>query len=85
MNGKLQWSHDFGDQRTANGGNQFSLEPPDQALCVGGGHVVEAVNDVFRVYGSDGSGQTGVVDLNSFFGYPAEIDRTTGLQPGCTA
>ena len=24
------------DQRTANNGNQFSLEPPDQALCVGG-------------------------------------------------
>ena len=42
--------------------------------------MVEALNDVFRVYGSDGSGQTGVVDLNSFFGYPAQIDRTTGLQ-----
>ena len=68
------------DQRTANGGNQFSLEPPDQALCVGAGHVVEALNDVFRVYGSDGNGQTGVVDLNSFFGYPAQIDRTTGLR-----
>ena len=24
------------DQRTADGGNQFSLEPPDQGLCVGG-------------------------------------------------
>src|SRR5207248_4911984 len=24
------------DQRTTNGGNQFSLEPPDQGLCVGG-------------------------------------------------
>jgi hypothetical protein len=68
------------DQRTANGGNQFSIEPPDQGLCVGAGHVVEALNDVFRVYGSDGSGQTGVVDLNSFFGYPAQIDRTTGLR-----
>src|SRR5690242_16461083 len=25
------------DQRFANGGNQFSVEPPDQALCVGNG------------------------------------------------
>src|SRR5207247_5693386 len=29
-------------ERTANNGNQFTLEPPDQALCVGGGHIVEA-------------------------------------------
>jgi hypothetical protein len=67
------------DQRTANNGNQFSVEPPDQGLCVGGGHVVEAVNDVFQVYNPDGSDQTGVVDLNTFLGYPAQIDRTTGV------
>ncbi|MEN3310660.1 MAG: hypothetical protein V7603_6862, partial [Micromonosporaceae bacterium] len=67
-------------QRTANGGNQFSVEPPDQGLCVGGGHVVEALNTVFRVYNSDGTGQSGVVDLNTFFGYPAQIDRATGVQ-----
>jgi hypothetical protein len=68
------------DQRTANGGNQFSIEPPDQGLCVGGGHTVEVLNDVFQVFGADGADQTGVVDLNTFFGYPAQIDRTTGLQ-----
>jgi hypothetical protein len=67
------------DQRTANGGNQFSVEPPDQGLCVGGGHVVEALNTVFRVFNADGSGQTGVVDLNTFFGYPAQVDRSTGV------
>jgi hypothetical protein len=67
-------------QRTANGGNQFSVEPPDQALCVGGGHVVAAVNDVFQVYAADGAPQTGVVDLNTFFGYPAQINRTTNQQ-----
>src|SRR4029079_7458435 len=27
----------FRDQRLANGGNQFSTEPPDQGLCVGNG------------------------------------------------
>ena len=37
-------------QRLANGGNQFSLEPPDQGLCVGNGFVVEAVNSVLRVF-----------------------------------
>ena len=68
------------DQRTANGGNQFSLEPPDQGLCVGGGHVIETINTVFRAFNADGSGQTGVIDLNTFFGYPAEIDRATGIQ-----
>ncbi len=67
------------DTRTANGGNQFSNEPPDQALCVGGGHVVEAVNDAFRVFNGDGTGQTGVIDLNTFYGYPAAIDRSTGV------
>jgi hypothetical protein len=66
------------DHRTANNGNQFSVEPPDQGLCVGAGHIVEAVNDAFQVYNADGSDQTGVVDLNTFFGYPPAINRTTG-------
>ena len=85
-------------QRYARGGNQFSLEPPDQGLCVGNGYVVEAVNDVFNVY----SAATGAsllpdntatnivggfprnvnhaVDLNSFYGYPAAVNRS--VAPG---
>ena len=43
------------DQRLANNGNQFSLEPPDQGLAVGGGFVVEAVNDGVRVFNPRGS------------------------------
>ena len=67
------------DQRLANGGNQFSLEPPDQGLCVGNGFTVEVVNSVIRVYSSStGTALTGVQDLNTFFGYPAAINRTTG-------
>ena len=46
----------FHDQRFANGGNQFSVEPPDQALCAGGGYLFEAVNDVAQVY--DASART---------------------------
>ena len=67
------------DQRTAGGGNQFSLEPPDQALCVGNGKVVEAVNDAVRVRNPDGTSTTGVQSLNDFFGYPPAINRTTGV------
>jgi hypothetical protein len=64
------------DQRLANNGNQFSVEPPDQALCVGNGFVVEAVNEALRVRDTNGAPVTGVRDLNTFFGYPAAIDRT---------
>lgn len=73
----------FHDQRFANGGNQFSVEPPDQGLCAGNGFVVESVNDVIQVYDSAGNallngGQA--VDLNTFYGYPAAINRTTGAR-----
>ena len=66
------------EQRLANGGNQFSVEPPDQALCVGNGHVVEAVNSVLRVFDTSGNALTTVVALNPFFGYAPAIDRRTG-------
>jgi hypothetical protein len=63
------------DSRTANNGNQFSVEPPDQGLCVGNGYVMEAVNDAVRVFDTEGNPLTGVEDINSFFGFPAAIDR----------
>src|SRR5574341_1321095 len=66
------------DQRLANGGNQFSLEPPDQGLCAGNGYVLETVNDVMRVYDTAGNPLTGVISQNEFYGYPPAIDRTTG-------
>lgn len=66
----------FFDQRFSNNGNQFSVEPPDQALCVGAGFVVESVNDVMRIFDTAGGLVVGPVDLNSFYGYPPAIDRT---------
>ena len=66
----------FHDQRFANNGNQFSVEPPDQGLCAGNGFVLESVNDVLRVFDTDGHPLSGVVDLNTFYGYPAAINRT---------
>jgi hypothetical protein len=63
------------DQRFANHGNQFSVEPPDQGLCVGNGFVVESVNDVLRIL--DAAGNTlRTVDLNTFYNYAPAIDRT---------
>lgn len=63
------------DQRTANGGNQFSLEPPDQGLCVGNGHVLETINEVMRVYDTSGAPEIGTMSLSEFYGYPAAIHR----------
>jgi len=80
-------------QRYARGGNQFSLEPPDQGLCVGNGYVVEPVNDVLNIFNTSGQSvlpdntATNIVsgfprnvnhavDLNSFFGYPAAVNRS---------
>ena len=84
-------------QRYARGGNQFTVEPPDQALCVGNGYELEAVNDVLNVYNAAGQSvlpdntATNIVsgfardvnhavDLNSFYGYAAAINRTTGVR-----
>ncbi len=68
----------FHDQRYANGGNQFSVEPPDQGLCTGNGFVLESVNDVLAIYSSTGTKLVGPVDLNTFYGYSAAINRSTG-------
>ena len=69
----------FHDQRFANGGNQFSVEPPDQGICAGNGYVLESVNDVLQVYDTAGTpllnaGQA--VDLNTFYGYAPAIVRS---------
>jgi hypothetical protein len=65
-------------QRLANGGNQFTVEPPDQGLCVGNGYVLESTNDVLRVFDASGNPLSGVVDLNTFYNYAPAINRTTG-------
>jgi hypothetical protein len=71
---------DFVDQRFANNGNQFSVEPPDQGLCVGNGFVLETVNTVLQVFNTNGAALAPPTDLNTFYGYPAQIDRTTGVE-----
>jgi hypothetical protein len=71
------------DQRVAGTGvytnTQFSLEPPDQGLCAGGGFVVEAVNNAIVVYDTAGNLLSGPEALSQFWGLTPEIDRTTGI------
>ncbi len=67
-------------QRYARGGNQFTVEPPDQGLCVGNGYVVEAVNDVFNVYNS--AGQSVLPDntaTNIVSGHPRNVNHAVDL------
>ena len=56
------------DQANVNQGG--SVEPPDQALCVGNGFVFEGVNDAFAVYDERGKLLTPVAQANAFFGVP---------------
>ena len=67
-------------QRYARGGNQFTVEPPDQALCVGNGYVLEAVNDVLNVYNQ--SGQSMLPDntsTNIVAGHPTDVNHAVDL------
>jgi hypothetical protein len=69
------------DQRLAGTGiyanTQFSLEPPDQGLCVGGSFVLESVNTAFSVYDEGGNQLTAPLAFNQFFGLTPEINRST--------
>jgi hypothetical protein len=69
---------DYQQRYVASGGNQFTITPPDQGLCVGNGFVVETVNDTIRVFDTNGKPLSNPIGLNAFYGYPPEINRTTG-------
>ncbi len=68
-------------QRYARGGNQFTVEPPDQALCVGNGYVVEAVNDVLNVFDAT-NGASVLPDntsTNIVSGFPTNVNHAVDL------
>src|SRR5919201_5064956 len=68
-------------QRFSRGGNQFSLEPPDQGMCVGNGYVVEAVNDVLNVF-SAATGASALPDntrTNIVGGFPRNVNHAVDL------
>jgi hypothetical protein len=67
-------------QRYARGGNQFSVEPPDQGLCVGNGFVFEAINDVLNIFNE--SGQSVLPDntaTNIVGGFPRNVNHAIDL------
>ncbi len=82
----------FQQRFVAGGGNQFSIEPPDQGLCVGNGFVLETVNDTLQIFDTSGNPVTGPTDLNSFYGYAPAINRAKSplqfgpsiTDPSCT-
>ena len=68
-------------QRYSRGGNQFSVEPPDQGLCVGNGYVVEAVNDVLNVFDA-ATGASALPDntaTNIVGGFPRNVNHAVDL------
>jgi hypothetical protein len=69
------------DQRFAGTGayanTQFSLEPPDQGLCVGRGYVMEIINNALAVYDSRGNLLSGPTANSQFFQVQPEIIRST--------
>ena len=77
-----QWSGlNHFDERTAGTGayanTNFSLEPPDQALCLGGGTVLEGVNTALRGYSAaTGNPSGGVININQLFGLTPAIIRS---------
>jgi hypothetical protein len=66
---------DHRDQRLADGGDQWSLVPPDQALCASSHFVVEAVNNAVAVYDTTGAPVKGPTALNPFLGFSHEVVR----------
>jgi hypothetical protein len=67
------------DQRFANAGNQFSVEPPNPSVAAGGGFVLEGVNNAIEVYSTSGTPLLPrVISSNELFGLPAAINRNTG-------
>jgi hypothetical protein len=58
----------------------FNVEPPDQGLCVGNGHVLEMINSVVRSYRLNGRPETPAVYLNTFFKEP---DFQFATDPSC--
>jgi len=67
-------------QRYSRGGNQFSIEPPDQGLCAGNGYELETVNDVLNVFNS--SGASVLPDntaTNIVAGFPRNVNHAVDL------
>src|SRR5262245_42011801 len=70
------------DQRFADDGNQFSTEPPDQGLAIGGTAcggpcILVAVNSAIAAYTTSGQ-LIGAASMHQFFNLPSAITRPNG-------
>jgi hypothetical protein len=68
-------------QRYSRGGNQFSVEPPDQGMCAGNGFILETVNDVMNVF-SQATGESVLPDntaTNIVSGLPRDVNNAVDL------
>lgn len=70
---------DHADQRSANSGNQFSIEPPSPSIAVANGFVLEGVNNGVQIFTTTGTPVMQTISSNQMFGLPPAIDRTTGI------
>ena len=67
------------DQRLANNGNQWSIEPPSQNIAVANGYVVEGVNDAIQVFDTAGNpALPTTVSTNQLYGLSPSIVWSTG-------
>ena len=68
-------------QRYSRGGNQFSVEPPDQGMCAGNGFILETVNQVMNVF-DQSNGSSALPDntaTNIVSGFPRNVNHAVDL------
>lgn len=66
--------------RTANSGNQFSIEPANPSIAANNQYVLEGVNNAVQVYNIAGTPLLSkVLTTNQVFGLGPAIDRSTGI------
>jgi len=62
------------DQKNADGGDQYTVEPPNASVAVGNGYVLEGVNDAVEVFNTSGSPALPIViSANQLFGLEPQI------------
>jgi hypothetical protein len=68
------------DQRMANRGNQYSVEPPNQSIAAANGYVLVGVNNAVAIYSTSGSPLLPtVISSNQLFGVPPAVIWDTGV------
>ncbi len=71
------------DQRQANNGNQFSVEPPSPSIAVANGYILEGVNNAVQIYSMTGTPLLPkVLATNQVFGVGPAIDRSNNAGTG---